>query len=44
MLGHVDIKTTSIPLNVTLPGLHESVRQFDEADPLTDRLRMVRPG
>ena len=31
MLGHADIKTTSTYLNVTLPGLHESMRRFDEA-------------
>ena len=31
MLGHVDIKTTSTHLNVTLAGPHESMRRFDEA-------------
>ena len=31
MLGHADIKTTSTYLNVTLPGLHQSMRRFDES-------------
>ena len=31
MLGHADIKTTSTYLNITLPGLHESMQKFEEA-------------
>ncbi len=31
MLGHADIKTTSTYLNVTLPRLHQSMRQFDQS-------------
>ncbi len=31
MLGHADIKTTSTYLNVTLPGLHHSMRKLDES-------------
>ena len=31
MLGHANIKTTSIYLNAVLPGLHESMRKSDEA-------------
>ena len=37
MLGHADIKTTSTYLNITLPGLHESMQKFEEA-----RTRKVR--
>ncbi len=31
MLGHADIKTTSTYLNVTLPGLHQSMRKLDQS-------------
>ncbi len=31
MLGHSDIKTTSTYLNVTLPGLHQSMRKLDQS-------------
>jgi integrase len=31
LLGHADVKTTGIYLNATATGLHESIRQFDEA-------------
>jgi integrase len=31
LLGHADVKTTGIYLNATAPGLHESIRRFDEA-------------
>jgi len=31
ILGHADVKTTSIYLNATATGLHESIRRFDEA-------------
>lgn len=31
MLGHADIKTISTYLNVTLPGLHQSMRKLDQS-------------
>jgi hypothetical protein len=31
MLGHANIKTTDTCLNVTKPGLHGSMRRFDES-------------
>ena len=31
MLGHADIKSTSTYLNVTLPSLHQSMREFDQS-------------
>jgi integrase len=30
LLGHADLKTTSIYLNATATGLHESIQRFDE--------------
>ena len=31
LLGHADVRTTSIYLNATRLGLHESMRRFDES-------------
>ena len=31
MLGHADIKTISTYLNVTLPNLHQSMRELDKS-------------
>ena len=31
MLGHANVKQTSVYLNVTTPALHERMRRFDEA-------------
>jgi len=31
LLGHADLKTTSIYLNATVTGLHDGIRRFDAA-------------
>jgi len=38
MLGHADIKTTSIYLNATLPNLHQSMRELDKSSPVCTNL------